>query len=233
MVSQPIEIIPGIFEKDFDHVKKKALLVSPYVSWIQIDIADGKLVPNTSILDPEPFRELTEKNNFELHMMVEDPFSIIDKWIEMGFKRIIVHWNTIKNPKPEIRNPKQYPNSITQINNQNTDIIQKIRNQGIEVGIALDKDDSVESIFPFLDRIDCVMVMTIKAGFSGQTFMPELLEKVKKIKKIKPDLPVEVDGGINKETARLAIKAGATRLVSTSYIFNSDSIEQAIWNLKS
>jgi ribulose-phosphate 3-epimerase len=74
--------------------------------------------------------------------------------------------------------------------------------------------------------------MTIKAGFSGQVFIPEMLDKVREIRKRKPNMPIEVDGGINYDTAHLAVAAGATRLISTSAIFNSKNIKEAIERFK-
>lgn len=206
------EIIPGIFEKDFSIIERRARLVSPFVDWIQIDIADNKLVPNTSVLDPEPFRNLIieTRANYELHMMVEDPFSIADNWTDAGFHRLLLHIEGIKDMSHVM------------------DGITPIRKKGVEVGLAIDKDTPANVIFPYLNGIDCALVMTIAAGFSGQAFIPEMLDKVRAIRAQKLNLPIEVDGGINDETAELAVAAGATRLVSTSYIFNSENIEEAI-----
>ena len=217
MNSKKIEVIPGIFEKDFSAIEKRVTLVSPFVDWIQIDIADNKLVPNNSLMDPEPFHKLISETNvnYELHMMIEEPLRFVDDWISVGFRRVLLHVEGIQEVS-------SIPYSVS-----------RIKNKGVEVGIAVDKNTPVEVIFPCLDSVDCVLIMTIAAGFSGQKFIPELLEKVSAVRKRKPDLPIEVDGGINDETAKLAIAAGANRLVSTSFIFNSENIGDAIEKLRS
>jgi len=215
-----IEVIPGIFEKDFPTIIQKVNRVKGLVSWIQIDIADGKLVPNTSFLDPKPFHELirTSGMNFELHMMVENPFEVADEWASVGFRRIIAHIEALGNIKYQESNIK------------NT--IHRLKRQGVEVGLAIDKNTPVETLFPYSETVDCVLVMTIAAGFSGQRFVPQLVEKVKVLKARRQDLPIEVDGGIQENTAKQAIQAGANRLVSTSYIFGSSDIGKAIERLK-
>jgi ribulose-phosphate 3-epimerase len=218
MSVQQIEVIPGIFEKDFEKIKERVQLVSRFVDWIQIDIADNKFVPNSSYLTYESFRDLifSSGKKFELHMMIENPLLVIEKWIDVGFTRLIPHIETISD-----------------LSNFKAQILQiKSKHPSIEIGLAVDKDTEVETIFPYVDCIDCVLVMTIKSGFSGQKFTPELLEKVKKLKSKYVDLPIEVDGGITNESSPHAIQAGATRLVSTSYIFNSLNLKKAIWTLK-
>lgn len=216
---QYIEVIPGIFEKDFPKIDKRTRLVAPFVDWIHIDIADKRLVPNSSLLDPAPFKKLIKETgkDFELHMMVEKPFTVAPSWIAAGFERLIMHIEALSN--------------VTNLKDQMFRM--KNKYEDLQIGLAVDKDTDVDSVFPYLDVIDCVLIMTIKAGFSGQQFVPDLIQKVKVLRDMKKYLPVEVDGGINDETAKLAIAAGATRIVSTSYVFSSENIGEALRNLKS
>ena len=213
---ETIEVIPGIFEKDFQLIRERAKLVAPFIDWIHIDIADNRLVSNSSFLDPSPFKKLIQETGkkFELHMMIENPVSVSDEWVNAGFQRLLWHMEgIIKTSDVRLK-------------------IAEIRGRGVEVGLAVDKETPVESVLPYLDDVDCVLIMTIKAGFSGQQFIPEMLDKARVIRERKPGLPIEVDGGINDETARMAVVAGATRLVSTSYIFNSGNIREAINRLQ-
>jgi len=213
---ETIEVIPGIFEKDFQLIRERAKLVAPFIDWIHIDIADNRLVSNSSFLDPSPFKKLIQETGkkFELHMMIENPVSVSDEWVNAGFQRLLWHMEgIIKTSDVRLK-------------------IAEIRGRGVEVGLAVDKETPVESVLPYLDDVDCVLVMTIQAGFSGQQFIPEMLDKARVIRERKPGLPIEVDGGINDETARMAVVAGATRLVSTSYIFNSGNIREAINRLQ-
>ena len=213
---ETIEVIPGIFEKDFQLIRERAKLVAPFIDWIHIDIADNRLVSNSSFLDPSPFKKLIQETGkkFELHMMIENPVSVSDEWVIAGFQRLLWHMEGIKRTS-DVRLKTA-----------------EIRGRGVEVGLAVDKETPVESVLPYLDDVDCVLIMTIKAGFSGQQFIPEMLDKARVIRERKPGLPIEVDGGINDETARMAVVAGATRLVSTSYIFNSGNIREAINRLQ-
>ncbi|MBI5449069.1 hypothetical protein HY948_02005 [Candidatus Gottesmanbacteria bacterium] len=206
-----IDVIPGILEKDFAEIERRVGLVTPYVSWVQIDIADNTLVPNETFLDFEKFRIYPEKVSFEGHLMVADPEKYIRPLANAGFKRLIAH--------VESHDPRRFLDEATY--------------ESVEVGIAIDGPTELDVVEPFLESVDVVLVMTIEAGFSGQVLMPETLEKIKKIHEHFPDLVIEVDGGINDKTAKLVKDAGATRLVSTSYLFRDPAhIASAIESLK-
>lgn len=221
MTTQAIEVIPGIFEKDPSVIEQRAKQVAPYVKWMQIDIADGVLVPNTSVLDPSRIQHVfAYPVNFELHMMVDDPLSRSDAWVAAGIRRLLWH--------AESADVKQIVNSKQQIEEK----IILFKNRGVEVGLAVDKQTPVDVVFPFLDIVDCILVMTIQAGFSGQAFIPEMLNKVTEVRKRNPSLPIEVDGGINFDTGPMSVRAGATRLVSTSTIFSSEDVSEAVKKLQ-
>ncbi|MBI5619396.1 ribulose-phosphate 3-epimerase [Candidatus Gottesmanbacteria bacterium] len=209
-----IDIIPGILEKDFAEIERRIALVAPYVSWVQIDVADNTLVPNETFLDFGKFAKLVQldKNpSLEAHLMVAEPEKYIRPLADAGFKRLIAH--------VEAHDPRRF--------------LDGAKYESVEVGLAIDGPTDIEQIEPFLEEIDVVLVMTIEAGFSGQALMPETIDKIKKIHENFPDLAVEVDGGINDKTAKLVRDAGATRLVSTSYLFKDPAaIAQAIERLK-
>ncbi|HUD19962.1 MAG TPA: ribulose-phosphate 3-epimerase [Patescibacteria group bacterium] len=211
-----IDVIPGILEKEWARVEERLLLVAPHVEWVQIDIADNTLVQNTTILDFSKFgtpvlkRELSHLS-FEAHLMVVSPEKYLKTLVDNGFKRIIAH--------VEAHDPRVF--------------FDQAQYEHVEVGIAIDGATELEVAEPFLDQVDTVLVMTIEAGFSGQPFLEETTEKIRRIHEHYPDLPIEVDGGINDKTARIAVDAGATRLVSTSFIYNNpDGIPSAIEQLK-
>lgn len=206
-----IEIIPGILEKEWTVIEERIKLVSSLVSWVQIDIADNTLVPNRTFLDFEKFSLYPESVSLEGHLMVANPEKYIRPLADAGFKRLIAHVECV--------DPRVF--------------LDQARFEHVEVGIAIDGSTEIEQIEPFLEEIDCVLVMGIEAGFSGQEFQPENLEKIKAIHQNFSDLPIEVDGGINEATAKLVKDAGATRLVSTSYLFKDlQNIGQAIERLK-
>lgn len=203
-----IDVIPGILEKEWAPIEEKLRLVTGLVDWVQVDIADNTLVPNITVLE---FGKLDPAFSFEAHLMVAQPEKYIKPLVDAGFKRLIAH--------VEANDPRVFLEQATY--------------EHVEVGIAIDGLTPVAQVEPFLEEIDMVLVMTIEAGFSGQEFMTETLEKIKAIHENFPDLPIEVDGGINDKTAKLARDAGATRLVSTSFLFKDpQNIAHAIEQLK-
>jgi ribulose-phosphate 3-epimerase len=211
-----IDVIPGVLEKEWKPIEEKLLIAGPHVSWIQVDVADNTIVPNTTLLDftnfsPTKLLRQLEHLSFEAHLMVANPEKYITPLADAGFKRIIAH--------VEAHDPRIF--------------LEQAKYEHVEVGIAVDGPTELEQVEPFLDQVDVVLIMTIEAGFSGQEFMSETLEKIKTIHENFPDLPIEVDGGINERTAKMAGEAGATRLVSTSFLFkNPDSIVSSIALLK-
>lgn len=193
------EIIPGILEKEPAVVEKKILSVKPFARTIHVDLLDGKFAENTSLLDAEFFRQFSSDTIIEVHLMVDNPIQYIESFGNAGCKRFLGH-------------VEMMPNQV--------DFVAKAQLYG-EVGLALDKDTPVEKITVSYDDLDAVLVMTIKAGFSGQKCIPELLEKVAKIRGLAPQMPIEVDGGINEEIIPQALQKGATRFVTTSCLFSS------------
>lgn len=206
-----IDVIPGVLEKTWPPIEEKISLVAPHVSWVQVDVADNTLVPNSTFLDFQAFQAVSSRVSLEAHLMVANPEKLISPLAKAGFKRIIAH--------VECQDPREF--------------LEQAQYEHMEVGLAIDGPTELEQLEPFLEEVDTVLVMTIEAGFSGQPFMTETLEKIRTIHENFPDLPIEVDGGVNDKTGKLAADAGATRLVSTSYLFKDPAhIKEAIDRLK-
>lgn len=198
-----LEIIPGILEQEWSEIERKLKVVKPFSKTVHIDIIDGKFADNLTFLDPEPFKKYSKDFFFELHMMVENPINYIAPWSRAGFKRFIGHIEKMPDISAFIEEAKKYG----------------------EVGLAIDEPTDIDALDKInLDNLDCLVVMSIKAGASGQAFQPQLLEKVRTLRK-KTNIPIEVDGGISSETILLAKEAGATRFVANSYLFNGDPEE--------
>lgn len=209
-----LDIIPGIFEKDFEQLVRKIALVAPHVTSVQIDMTDGTLVEALSCMDVVLLAPVIAKYphvSFEAHLMVANPSKYIHALVDAGFKRLIAH--------VESNDPRQF--------------IDDAAYESVEVGIAIDAPTEIEAIEPFLESIDEVLVMTIEAGASNTPFLSETVEKIRLIKEHYPDLAIEVDGGIDERTVKIVSDAGATRIVSTHYLFNhSSDIAGAIRALK-
>jgi len=193
------EIIPGILEKDFSEIERKIKIVKPFAKTVHIDILDGKFAPNTTFLDPMPFSKYTQDLFFEVHMMVENPLQYLELFAKAGFKRFIGHIEKM---------PSQ------------AEFVAKAELLG-EVGLAIDGPTNLSEVKVPYDDLNCILVMTIKAGQSGQEFNPEYLKKVDTLKKVQEFLPIEIDGGVNDKTILVAKSVGANRFVSTSFIFNA------------
>ena len=195
-----LDIIPGILENNWPAIEQKIEKVKGFAKAIHIDLIDGKFADNTTFLDPEPFKKYSGDIYFELHMMVEDPIKYLKPFAAVGFKRFLGH--------------------VEKMTDQ-AEFIAEGQLLG-EIGLALDGPTSLSEIsVPFLD-LDSILLMDITAGFSGQKFNEVYLKKVEELRN-KTTIPIEVDGGINDETIKEALDAGATRFVATSFIYNHES----------
>jgi len=210
-----IQVIPAIIAKDFEELQAKVKKVEPYVDWVQLDVMDGQFVENSTWNNPKELMAalgFTEDSpQIEAHLMIQNPEEHIDDWIESGVKRIIVHFESTDQPR---------------------ELINKIKQAGLETGLAINPETSIKVVNDFIEQIDLILVMTVHPGKGGQEFLEETLGKIKDLRQKYKDFNIEVDGGINLETAPKVIQAGANILVSGSAVFESDDIEKTIQELK-
>ncbi len=218
-----MEVIPAILANTFQEVEKKIRLVESYVDWIQIDVSDGTFTPNITWNRPE---ELTGKKfsvNFEAHLMITDPASQISKWAASGFKRVIIHAETVPD------------------NNYFFKTVQICRALDLQLGLALNPKTKIEVVERFAADINLILVLAVEPGFSGQKFQGAVLGKIQSLREKFPAFDIEVDGGINPDTAELCASAGANIVAAGSYIFGSKAgstgspqdVKKAIEELKS
>lgn len=231
-----MEIIPAIMPTSFSDLEEKVFKVKGLVPLVQVDVMDGKLTADATwpyleeemdpafqnILEEKQSMPLWDEIDFEADLMIkEDVLKRAEDWIHAGAKRIILHYK-----------------SDTQIK----EIIQKIRENSvpkdspfyIEIGLAIESSENLEDISKVVPDIDFVQCMGIKEiGVQGSPFNPDILKTITSLREKFPELIISVDGGVNLETAPLLAKAGATRLVSGSAIYGSDSIKGAIEHLRS
>lgn len=207
-----IDIIPGIFVSTWEELERKVAMVVPYVEWVQIEISDGTLVPSVTLLKFDQLAKLDQCPSLEAHLMVADPVKYIRPLADSGFKRLIAHI--------ECQDPRHF--------------LDQAKYESIEACLAIDSPTDFEQLEPFLGDVDGVLVMTAEAGETGRMFQPETVEKIRLIRQHFVDLPIEAEGGIHNVTAKIVREAGATRLVSTSFIFKDlHAIDQAIEQLRS
>lgn len=207
-----MEIIPGILEHEWSEIERKLELLRPFAKSVHIDIIDGKFADNTTFLDPEPFRKYKDDFILELHMMVEDPLQYLKPWADAGFQRFIGHIEKMPDPVEFVAQGQLFG----------------------AVGLAVDGPTNLEDLQDLnLNDLDSILIMTIKAGMSGQEFQPELLDKVREIRKNYEFLAIEVDGGINSETLKQAHLAGANKFVVNSHLFKSENVSEKFEELSS
>lgn len=206
-----IEVIPTIIAKDFNELQEKVKKVEPYVDWIQLDIMDGQFVDNVTWREPADLKNLETKANLEVHLMVQNPEEVIDEWIQSGVKRIIIHLESTKQPK---------------------EVIARVKEAGLGIGLAINPETPIEKVDDFISQLDLVLVMTVQPGRGGQKLIEDTLVKIKRLRSYYPNVNIEVDGGINLETASKVIQAGANLLASGSGIFGSDNIGETIKKIR-
>lgn len=202
-----LEIIPAILVKSREELLRRIALVKDHVNIIHIDIMDNEFVPNKTIglegLDGLP------EANYGFHWMVNSP----EKWIEAapGPHLHLVHIETVKSFEA---------------------VKSAVKKAGGRLALALNPETPLDSVLPHLDDVEEVLVMTVRPGFSGQKYLPEMEGKIRRLRELRPNLNIGADGGINKETIGRAYAAGANYLAAASAIFANDDIGKAVKELK-
>jgi ribulose-phosphate 3-epimerase len=209
----PLKIAPSLLAADFSDLASEIRKVeSAGCDMLHIDVMDGHFVPNITVgaFIVKAIRKITSLP-LDTHLMIEHPEKYVDSFAEAGSDNITVHAEACRGNLKEV--------------------LGQIRARRLRCGVSLKPATSLSEIEGSLKDVDMVLLMTVNPGFGGQAFMREVLPKITALRKIF-DRDIQVDGGINKETSRETVRAGANVLVAGTAIFGKANVKQAIEDLK-
>ncbi len=206
-------VSPSMLSADFSRLGEELVRVEKAgADWAHLDVMDGAFVPNITFGPPviKAIRKYS-KIPFDVHLMIEDPIRYIDAFADAGCDLITVHCEA----EGDIHGA-----------------IEKIRSKGIKPGISINPETEVTALEEFLPEVDLVLVMTVHPGFGGQSFIADCVPKISWVKewakKNGKEILVSVDGGVNKDTAKVCVDAGVDILVAGSYLFKMDDMSPTI-----
>lgn len=212
-----LHICPSILSADFSWLQQDCEnALAAGADMLHFDVMDGHFVPNISFGAPvlKSLHKALPDVFFDVHFMVDHPAMFVEQFAAAGAGLITFHYEACDFPMA---------------------LIDKIHALGCKVGICIKPGTPAEAVFPFIKKVDLVLVMSVEPGFGGQRFMPAALDKIRAIRAEcilqERDLLIEVDGGVNAETGRDCVKAGANVLVAGSAVFGAPNIRKAVADL--
>jgi len=204
-------IAPSVLGIDYGRLNEHLKELEPFSDWFHVDVMDGNFVPNIS-MGAMVMAKMKTDVFLDCHLMINNPHRYVEDFAKAGADSITIH----------VEASRHLPEDIV-----------KIKELGCRAAIALNPDTPIDDkVAKVLTMVDMVLFMSVNPGFGGQKFMPEVLDKVRWLREHFPNLDIQIDGGINDETAKLAVEAGCNVLVAGSYILKADDPEEAAERLR-
>lgn len=206
-MNNKVKISPSILASDYANLQSELERISTS-DMIHVDVMDGHFVPNISIGAPvtAACKKVCDVP-FDVHLMISNPLDYAEDFAKAGADIICFH---------------------SECDSDTEETIDKILSLGKKAGLAIKPATPIDEVVKYLDKLSMVLVMTVEPGFGGQSFMESTMPKVEAIRKINPNIDIEVDGGINAETIKIAAKAGANVFVAGSAVFKSENPAETI-----
>lgn len=208
-----IKLAPSILTADFSNLENEVKKIELNgCKYLHLDVMDGHFVPNISF-GPALIKSIRKISNmiFDVHLMISNPLDYIEDFVNAGADIINFH---------------------IECNNDTLEVINKIKSFNKKVGVTIKPNTNVEDVFPFLEKIDMVLIMSVEPGFGGQSFMEDMMEKVSTLKQYTKEknieIDIEVDGGINIKNAHIPINSGANMIVVGSGIYNENGADKNV-----
>jgi ribulose-phosphate 3-epimerase len=215
-VDASLIIAPSILAADFAHLADEARAVAGAADWLHVDVMDNHFVPNLTLGLPvvQSLRKATDIP-FDVHLMITEPERWAPAYAEAGAYNVTFHAEATDDPAALART---------------------LRAAGSKAGLAIDRDTPMEPYLELLPHVDTLLIMTIKAGFGGQSFLPELLDKVRaarrRVHARELQVRIEVDGGISADTIEQAAEAGADAFVAGTAVYGAADPAEAVRKLR-
>lgn len=206
-------IAPSVLSLDYASVNQQLReLDESHAKWMHFDVMDGHFVPNLTF-GPDILKGFKKAVDMfmDVHIMVDDPVMFAEVFANAGADLVTFHLEAVADCEACIT------------------LCRKIRSMGIQAGVSVKPKTPIESLLPHLEELDLVLIMSVEPGFGGQSFMEDTLDKVRVLRRVLDEkglsTRIEIDGGINAETAKLAVDAGCDTLVAGSYVFKNNIAE--------
>jgi len=210
------KVAPSLLSCDFSRMGEELMrIVNAGADWAHLDIMDGMFVPNMT-MGPGVLKSIRRISDipFDVHLMIENPVRYVDAFADAGADMLTVH---------------------AEADGDIAAAVAAVKNRGLRAGVALNPSTDIHVLDRYLDDLDIVLIMSVNAGFGGQSFHPEVLSKIEYVRNWadthNSSLEISMDGGINRQTGKLCVDRGATALSAGSALFGLDDMapEIALW----